>query len=349
MKKYFALTAVAVLALAACTKLENPGMENQENNGSLKEVGFNVVAQKATKAGDADILTGTTFTIYRTFKVWGFKSKEDGNFDKTATSTSDFMTGLKIEYTKGADADNHELAWRNAEHYYYWPYTGKIGFYAAAPSSLTPNVTWGSMVFTDYTISSTNQTVDVLYGYAVDGSRTTALPLVFNHALSQVVYNIKTNEDYSSDVKFEVTKVEFENVDLSGTFTYSATAATPSAAWTANTTQSEKFTYYATATEATAAGVAYGSALLQIPQAVSTDGTKMNISYKLTNKGDNTYVEGTVSKPISGTTKADGAAVSSWEMGKRYIYTLVFKLNEITFAPEVTSWVDVNLVEITIP
>ena len=55
-------------------------------------------------------------------------------------------------------------------------------------------------------------------------------------------------------------------------------------------------------------------------------------------QGTNAAITGTVTVP----------APQEWQAGKRYLYTLNFKLNEITFNPSVTDWVDVAVATINI-
>ncbi len=57
-------------------------------------------------------------------------------------------------------------------------------------------------------------------------------------------------------------------------------------------------------------------------------------------------MEQTGSAKITGTVNISKPQV--WEPGKKYVYTLNFKLNEILFDPTVTDWVDVNVDTINI-
>lgn len=332
MKKYMIiLSAIAATAFASCSSEITPDAEELGN-----EIGFNAVAHKATKA-DGDIVTGTDFPKLNTFMVWGFQSDKGDFSELTAASTSNFMKGVKIEWTKGSDNTRAE-AWRNAEHYYYWPTTGSIGFYAIAPSSVVPTTaTYGNFAIADYTIANA-KTTDLMYGYAEGENRSTALPLTFNHALSQIAFVIRTDSDYSADAKFEVTKLTINNIDLTGNFAFTKPAT---AAWTDNTTLEEDFEFYATATEATyndAKGNDFGAPVVMIPQSTGTT-AKMTIEYKLT-QADGNVQTGTVTPTLP---------TNFWEMGRKYIYTLNFKLNEITFSPTVTNWVAVNVAEVAIP
>lgn len=132
MKTNQLILAAALVVLAACNKTN---VDTNVAKPEGEEIGFNVVNQKATKANDA-IITGTTYDTGNTFKVWGWQSQE-GDFSEFAEdAASNFMSNLTISWTKGAAPATHDLEWRNAEHYYYWPFTGSIGFLAIHPSDL---------------------------------------------------------------------------------------------------------------------------------------------------------------------------------------------------------------------
>ncbi|MBR1887487.1 MAG: fimbrillin family protein [Bacteroidales bacterium] len=362
MKTNQLILAAALVVLAACNKANVEPV----NTGNLEgdEIGFVAVNKKATKANDA-IITGTTYGTDNTFKVWGWQSQV-GDFSEFAEGdASNFMSNLTISWTKGAVPATHDLEWRNEEHYYYWPFTGSIGFLAIHPSDLaaasydelTPG--WddkndkAKASITDYTISADNKTVDLMFA-SKEGSRASIakvgdgkVAMVFKHALSQIQFRVRTNDDYSADVTFKVNSVTINNVDLSGDLAY----ANSDFAWSDNADQTENWPYYATtatvayaATDAAAA--LYGDANVMIPQAANVDdpattevleGTTLTINYTM---------EQTGSAAITGDVTV--GAAQEWVAGKKYIYTLNFKLNEILFPPEVTDWVDVEIATINI-
>ncbi|MBR4774731.1 MAG: fimbrillin family protein [Bacteroidales bacterium] len=362
MKTNQLILAAALVALAACSKT---GVDSF-NTGKLEddEIGFNVVNQKATKANNA-IISGASYGTDNTFKVWGWQSPA-GDFSEFAEdAASNFMSNLTIEWTKGAVPGTHDFAWRNAEHYYYWPYTGKIGFLAVHPSNVAPSSTgWDAAndkpkaSFADYTISASNKTVDLMLADNEGERMASALPMVFKHALSQIQFRVRTNEDYSNDVTFTVNSVSLNNIDLSGDLAYANGAFT----WSDNAAQTESWPYYATAqvveyAATDAAAALYGAANVMIPQNANvlalpddTVQTTITINYTMEQQGSAAITgEVTVAAPWAkvkeGATDYDPAvAVAAWEPGKKYNYTLNFKLNEITFNPSVTDWVEVEMV-----
>ena len=348
MKTNQLILAAALVVLAACNKTN---VDTNVAKPEGEEIGFNVVNQKATKA-NGEIITGTTYAHDNTFQVWGWKSDAGDFSELSADAASNFMPNLTISWTGGRDS--RAEAWRNAANYYYWPFTGKISFLAVHPSTVAPSTTgWDATnkkpqaTFADYTISNANKTVDLMLANNEGARRADALPMVFKHALSQIQFRVRTNDDYSADVTFKVNSVTINKIDLSGDLAY----ANSDFAWSDNAAQTENWPYYATtatvayaATDAAAA--LYGDANVMIPQAANADdpattevleGTTLTINYTM---------EQTGSAAITGDVTV--GAAQEWVAGKKYIYTLNFKLNEILFAPEVTDWVDVNVATINI-
>ena len=359
MKHYQLILAATLVALAGCNKVNIDVVDETESN----EIGFNAVTQKATKANDA-IITGATYGTDNTFQIWGWQS-ENGSFTDAALTegvASNFMSDLTISWTKGTD-NNRALAWRNSVHYYYWPFTGAISFLAIHPSTVAPTSTgWddtnkkGKATINGYTISGENKTTDLMFADASGSRSAEALPLVFKHALSQIEVQVKTNDNYSSDVQFDVKSVTFNNIDLSGNVAYANSACT----WSANTTQTENWVYYNTVKEnINNTAAVYGAANVMIPQAahnaaaavgepgdpgyVAADpGTTITIEYAMQQlpKENNAKINGTVTV----------AAPQVWAAGSKYVYTLNFNLYEILFNPSVEpDWVIVNVATINIP
>ena len=365
------LAVAALVVLASCTKSNVDPVNTAKTEGD--EIGFNAVTQKATKAnGDTNnqIITGNTYDDTNTFRIWGWQSAKDGNSgdniafsDISNNAESNFMTDLKIEWTTGRDANRAGgAAWRNAENYYYWPFTGKLSFLAIHPYEVTATPTWNGtnkkpqVSIANYTIrkddsttevNEDNSTTDLMFATnegtrAANGS--SPLNMVFKHALSQIEFQVKTNEDYSADVAFDVESITIHNIDLSGDVAYANNSIT----WTNNQAQEESWTYYNTVLEdITDTYQIYGAAQLMIPQQESVhdqpsteaiiEGTYLTIRYSM---------EQTGSDKITGSVNI--AKPQEWEAGKKYNYTINFKLNEILFNPQVTDWVDVDVTTINI-
>lgn len=315
--KYF--TILAVLGLAACT-------QNEIDTPELNEVGFNAVVRKNTKT----IITGGTFFEYLKFKVWGFYTQEGDFSDVASDAAPNFMKGVEISYIA------NEQKWRNETNHYYWPNQGKVGFYAFYPETTAPTFAWGTgATIADYTISPNTQEVDLMYAYNV-GPEQAALPMVFNHALSQIEFRYQTNDTYEN-VTVKINSITFKNVDLTADFNFNASLATPAAVWSNNTDQTSDYSYFAQTSDAAIktvqdAQAAYGEPLLFIPQTAAKADLVFTVSME--NTDDIVYTMNIDLKPDS-----DG----KWVLGKKYIYTLNFKLDEINFAPSINDWVEVQV------
>ena len=368
MKHYQLILAAAFVAFAGCTNVEIEKLDETESN----EIGFQAVTRKATRANN-EIISGAAYGHDNTFQVWGWQTQLSGadKFTDVANdAASNFMTDLTISWTKGRDGERDE-AWRNATNYYYWPFTGMISFLAIHPSDVAPTTAkWNSThkkptaTVDDYTVVGRDST-DLMFATAEGSRRADGLPLTFYHALSQIQFRVRTDYDYTQDdVEFKVDSVRIANIDLSGDVKFENGGIS----WSDNAAQTESKLYYQTTQVVTyaatdAASANYGRALVMIPQNANADnpattsvieGTTITIGYTMKQK-DYATISGTVtvaapwSKVKEGDTVHDpAAAVAAWEAGKKYVYTLCFKLNEITFAPDVNDWVEVDVQTINV-
>lgn len=352
-KSQLILAAAALVALASCSNEGYTPSSSLEN-----EIGFNAVARKATRANNTIFTSSVYDTLTNnSFQVWGWQS-ESGDFTASEladNAASNFMTNLTISWTSGRD-NSRAKAWRNVDNYYYWPFTGKISFLAIHPSTVAPNSTgWDATnkkpkaKIENYTVTGKDST-DLMFATAEGARRADALPMSFNHALAQIQFRVRTNADYALDtVEFKVDSVKFNNIALSGDVTYANNAIS----WDNIAAQTSGKDYYKItqvvnykATDADAD--LYGRALVMIPQPanvldnnanpVDDVQTTLTIGYTMKQK-NNAEIHGTVDVP----------APQEWAVGSKYLYTLNFNLNEITFNPSVNDWVVVNVATINVP
>ena len=369
MKTNQLILAAALVALAACTKDSIDYNANTLDN----EIGFNAVTRKASKVTtDNDKIVGTaTYPETCDFMVWGWQSPENDFSEfagENASTAPNFMSGLVIEYTTGRDT-GRPAAWRNATKYYYWPNTGTIGFMGFHPSTAVPSnwtPSWdaanhkATASLSNYSVTG-KLTTDLMFAYGAGTRETAKVNMVFHHALSQVAVKVKTDADYTTDgVSFSITGLKFQNIALAGDVTYANDAITWGPANAADSwTQSSECEYSDADQTVTSTAADYGSAILMVPQpanvlvwsaAVGTEGEEGYVAPQLTDsvqtileigytmqQGNNAAISGTIHV----------AAPQLWEVGKRYLYTINFKLNEILFNPSVDQWGDWVAVNIT--
>lgn len=325
---------VALGLLASCAT-------NETFVPETTEIGFNAVTGNATKA----ILSAGALPQTASFDIWGFYSN-DGTFNEFSDNAgSNFMDGLKIEWTSGND-DTRPEAWRNKDKYYYWPTTGVIGFYAIYPSGLAgvkdPEFKGNGLKVENYTIDATSKYTDLMYAYTLGTNRSTALPIQFKHALSQIEFVLKLEENYP-DVEFYIDEIQLLNVDLQATFQYVQPSSV--ASWIGNTdNQKDTIVYSDDKLSLSATANTYSTAMVMMPQVLSKADeakTSISISYRMI-QADGTVMTGILVKDIS-------ALQKSWDISTRYVYTLNFNLNEITFNPEVTDWTEISVNKIQVP
>lgn len=325
MKKFFALAALVSVALTGCVTNE------QFEDATPSEVQFNAVARTQTKA----LFEGATFTKGTdTFQTWGFYSN-----DGFATNAEFALSNKTIEWV---DASN---AWKVNGETYYWPLQGQVGFFGLYPHDFAPtSVSYENGIKIEDHDVVAHPTVDVMYAYNVGQKGSSPLAMVFSHALSQVGATVATDKDYPG-ATLTITSIAFKNVDVEATFTQKATPQ-----WTNNTdaqTATMPLIAPGTAPTLSASPVNYGDTnVVAIPQTLATgSGTnaKLSIAYTLTQNGKD--ISGVVEPTIIATTNTEA---NTWESGKKYIYNITFKLEEITFNPSATDWVTVTTDAISI-
>ena len=346
MKTNQLILAAALVALAACNK-DNFDLNGRNNALGNNEIGFKAVARKATKANDA-IITGATYDTLNTFHVWGWQTEKEGNdaySDLSDAAESNFMSDIKIEWTVGRNTERTDTAWRNKQNYYYWPFTGRISFLAIHPYEVNPtSAAWDASHkkpvadIANYTVVGKDST-DLMFACADGARRADALPLVFKHALSQIQFRVRTDQDYTEDgVEFKIDSIKINNIALSGDVHYE----NDTISWSNQAAQTALCEYYketqvVTHAADSSASTLYGKALVMIPQDENAE-TTLTVGYTM-KQGDNAAISGTVTV----------AAPQEWVVGTKYVYSLKFCLNEILFNPTVDNWVVVNVAEIAIP
>lgn len=209
MKKYFILVAAALVALAACSKMEVSETTPQ------KEITFEIAKYSAqTKAGEntalnAELVNGNSITSFYT-NAWYYTDGE-------ATSQR-YMTNQEVRYIAGNSTTSAK--WAPYGRTYFWPKTGWINFFsyagAPAPTAVAENtLTYGTtsnpltigtganVLIADaaYKYNDNNPTPDDPYYHMSttnEGTVGEGVPTLFRHALAKLTV----------DVKFDATGIE---------------------------------------------------------------------------------------------------------------------------------------------
>lgn len=378
MKKVIFGTALASMALLSACSSDNElaNVETTANNA----IGFHVVGNKAeTRATPItpDNLTTTDFNVF----AYKNNNGADGDIFMGDNGHDHGLKGVTIKYK------NNQWDYDNPADLHYWPKDGSLNFYAVSPASIgsttiyswdiqkeTKTITYSC--FDEYNRTDGKANPDVMYAIAKNQTQSTKAGMVnlnFQHILSQVVFQAKT---VNSDMEVDIKDIKIKNFRVGGTFTIPTDGSSPSQSnwalgdvWklTAFTviTKSDADPIKIKGTEATE--ISNDKPMLFAPQSLTgwdvaqhktTDDADTNgESYLIINckiKQKNDYLHGKE-------TQYEDLFVpfgTSWEPGKRYIYTLIFGggydkdghsiLQPINFEAEVDTWknadetIDVN-------
>lgn len=377
MKKVILGTALASMALLSACSSDNElaNVETTANNA----IGFHVVGNKAeTRATPItpDNLTTTDFNVFAYKNNGGV----DGDIFMGDNGHDHGLKGVTIKYK------NNKWDYHNPADLHYWPKDGSLNFYAVSPASIPEGATlysWNIQketktitysCFDEYNRTDGKENPDVMYAIKQDQTQGIAgmVSLNFQHILSQVVFQAKT---VNSDMEVDIKDIKIKNFVLGGTFTIPTDGSSLSQSnWalgdvyklTAFTVikKSDADPIKITGTKAT--DISSGTPMLFVPQSLTqwdvahkiTDADTNGESYLIINckiKQKNDYLHGTADKyealyvPFG----------TSWDPGKRYIYTLIFGggyddqgqqiLKPINFEATTTNWVnDINNNDINI-
>lgn len=381
MKKVIFGTALASMALlSACSsdnELANVG--TTANNA----IGFHVVGNKAETRAN---IINTTEDLKKTdFNVFAYKNNNgaDGEIFMGDNGLDHGLNGVTIKY------QNEKWDYANPADLHYWTKDGSLNFYAVSPATITEGVTTYSwdiqketktikyFCFDEYNRTDGKGNPDVMYAIKKDQTQSTQagkVNLIFKHILSQVVFQAKT---VNSDMEVYIKEIKIKNFKLGGTFTIPTDGSSPSQSSWSSMGEVFKFKPFTVikktdadpikikGTEATE--ISNDKPMLFAPQSLTgwdvaqhktTDDADTNgESYLIINckiKQKNDYLHGKE-------TQYEDLFVpfgTSWEPGKRYIYTLIFGggydkdghsiLQPINFEAEVDTWknadetIDVN-------
>ena len=225
--KFIPLLPAVLLLLSAC-KADTAPETTKPVVPQNVEVTFNPNAT-ATRG---PVPAGSLSTD-KAFRVWA---------TKTATGTTVEEAFINDNTSNIVAFDNLSLSWRTTGATYYWPdvpgTTYDVTFYGLYPSTAptTADIVSTKSVTFDST-KPIDGTTDVLYTKlptsltAILSSSSSAVPLQFHHALTQLAFKGKLSDDFNtSDMSVTVGSIRICNVNSTGTLHLDA--ATPSALWT---------------------------------------------------------------------------------------------------------------------
>lgn len=348
MKKLFFIAAIAGAALVGCTKNElAPSVTAQE------EISFAVpVVGAQTKAVNGAI--GATYDTEESFDVWSV-----WNDAKLGTGT---WAGTPYITDKAAKYVTAKGGWA-FDPTYYWPADGYLSFVALSPSIdkvTTYDATNGFKITEWSQGASETAIVDLMYsnesrdhekamytsGDNDDNSvyEYTGVDIMFNHALSYLVFKVKTATDYSATTEFRLNAITLSGIYTTGDFTQKATD--PWTEYDSNVGEYVAFDYDRDVPNSNpvvkfgalpfdetpvAVDETEGKQIILLPQALVDGQQKLTINYQI-KTADSTWID-----QVQEIDLYDGS-IKNWEMGKKYIYTLSISMTEIILDPAVADW-----------
>lgn len=344
MKKFF-LAALAIAAIASCTKNEVVSVPEQS------EITFQTVATKAAEPFDTD----NKFISY----AW-FLQKDDDWANDNATSSA-YISGAEIKYNSTLKA------WK-ATDTYYWPKQGSLTFFAwTVNTTATPSLTGatvgctnteGITVTTAYDLTQ-NKNVDFMVAdiKADQKDNTTTInpwkagvPTVFRHALSKLEFKVVTVDnsgnakDYSSeDVSFTLKSIALIGVNNNKTYAQGIDAIADHT-WTEASPVVEISSLPVYTNNSPGFTVTSAEQLLPpsandyyivLPQAMDAD-DELVITYDITTD----YTGVPVTETVSQSVKLSEIYTSGWEPTTNYVLTIKLGIKEIYWAPSEEPWTD---------
>lgn len=349
MKKFMLFAAMASVVLTSCVNEDKEAMEVS----SKKAISFDMPVMKPTRAQLGEII-GTAYPEAESFRV--FCKSYTGTYAGWASSTDAadyFAAGGEVVSKSGTQ-------WTTTNPY-YWPELGNelvFAAYSPADAAGTYTQTDKGLQIEDFTTAAANSQYDLMYTARVAGKNKgnngdAAVPLVFKHALTSVVFSAVAADDKATyniksltvDGEF-VTTADFDQniataAELDGTpkWTLDAATTTTYGILTGANVVVANSGVMLTGNTSTA-GVK--SALLLIPQGVHPDATVTIVYDKTT--GGNT-LEATAEVKLSDFKVGGTTSITEWVMGNRYVYNITFGANKpIHFAPSIEAdWATTTL------
>ena len=367
MKKTVFIAALAVVAMASCTKneLKVPA------TGTDAVISFQPVVANATKA--TYLTTANMKDKCTSFGVFAWYPNDGGNMQTSTTDANAtlYMDNVKVTYNSSFDDDTDTGVgtWAPATNY-YWPKNGKLSFDAYAPASAhaasTPGAGKGTFTsdiqkglqIADYIVADLENQYDLLYSTRALDKTTShgttndtydGVDIAFNHALAAIEVKAKTADDYGADV-IQLTGVTIQKAYSKGNFSQgmSSPLAVSAPVWTDpdNEVNYELFsgTQSLTTTEVTSPTIKNA---IVLPQSFTHSSNEVSIKVDYQIKGTNGYLPQTQTFDLSDT-KVSSIDQTGWDVGKKYTYTLVFTLEDIHFAPSVENWTEVTVNDIDV-
>ena len=352
MKKMLFLAAVSAIALTSCVNEEN--FEGPKPQAQVMR--FDAPVMKQTRANAKGEITGVEYDARENFVI--FSKIYKGTFAGWKTNTTDYFSS-NGDVAKNMGGTSSYWA---TDTTYYWP-SGEynLAFAAYSPAVMSPapasiTMTEKGLQIVDFkTEANAADQYDLMYSDRVTDRNETnngqsAVPLVFRHALTSIVFS---SMKLHNEVDYKITSVTLtgnfiQEADFNQNIVEADNLTSGTASWENKETATEA-TYkpyngsFNVPHTSPAQFTGGESALLLIPQDVPGNAEVLVEYQKITKKGDGGVhtANHTETIPLANFKQADGTSISTWNMGTRYIYRISFGgiNNQIYFEPSTENWV----------
>lgn len=351
MKRFF-LAALAIAAIASCTK-------NEVNEVTANDqITFQTVVGPATKALIDGIVYETTAPAFGTVAYYN------------ATGTT-FPTSAEL-YIPESMVSYSSPYWSTATPY-YWPKNGSLTFFSYSPyteleSYMECDMTDG-LTLTDWDVH-TNPAVDVMVADVQTGQTAndshggyTGVPTIFRHKLSQIIdVTFKTDKDYNDGTPFSagekqffINYVKINNLEQTGTYTSGNDVDDAQlGTWELPTTPSYDHNYN-WFNETTSCDTEFKSAatsantmtyLLVMPQTyenftapqTAADVSNVEVQYTIRTYTDASNYSDDVVKAYVSMYDIFSTSSNALAMNKKVTINFTIGVNQIYWAPSVEAW-----------
>ena len=217
----------AAVALASCTV-------NTRYPVAQQRVVFSAVASHTR-----GIISTTNYPVTVPFVV------EAVHHPAGSGATNSLMSGLKVEY-------DYENGWWQTEDELFWPQDGEVVFYAGSPVIPQVSVNPEKGVEADWSIYTLDEAqVDLCIAKTTVrcAEHSALVPIVFNHALTQVCVKARTLRHYSTSqrvdniVQADIITVVLDSVKITGVISEGHYTQNPQN-WVTDPAKTAEYTIY---------------------------------------------------------------------------------------------------------
>lgn len=343
--------ALSAIALTSCVN-DDSSYEQPQQALTLT---FDAPAMKQNRANVMGEITGVEYDNREDFMVLCKYYK--GSFTGWETTTGNYFNATG---DTAKNEGNGSKYW-STKTTYYWPEIEyNLAFAAYSPAKFTTepisiaHTANGLQIEGFQTEADANKQYDLMYSdRVIDRNKTnnghSSVPLVFHHALSSIVFSTEKEDE---NINYEITDLKLhgdfiQQADFNQNIVETTDLTSGTALWenlaTATTADFKpSFTSPVAVTTVPTQFTQKESALLLIPQDVPANAAVTVTYTKTTHPGtaEEKVMTNNATILLSDFAQENGTKISTWEMGKRYVYRIAFGQNKrIYFEPVTTDWI----------